>query len=78
MHANTFILQSLGLDLLNINVYAKDYQNILNDLRVGDIFRELSGTLQSDRGWTRAIVEHTLSQPSASLSVDFLWVVQSV
>ena len=66
------ILQSLGLDLVNINVYAKVYQNIRNGLRVDGIFRELSGTSQTDRGRTRA----HLSQPSASLSVDFLWVVQ--
>ena len=40
------ILQSLGLDLVNINVYAKIYQNILNGLRVVDIFRKLSGDTQ--------------------------------
>ena len=33
------ISQSLGLDLVNINVYAKVYQNIPKGLRVIDIFR---------------------------------------
>ena len=71
------ILQSLGLDLVNINVpYANVYQNIPNGLRVVVIFRELSGTSQIDRGRKRAIIRHTERQPSAFLSVDFLWVVQ--
>ena len=42
------ILQSLGLDLFNINVYTKVYQNIPNGLRVLDIFSELSWTLQTE------------------------------
>ena len=37
------ILQSRGLDLVNINVYEKVYQNIPNGLRIVGIFRELSG-----------------------------------
>ena len=37
------ISQSLGLDLVNINVIAKVCQNIPNSLRVIDIFRFLSG-----------------------------------
>ena len=37
------ILQSPEIDLLNINVYAKFYQNIPNGLRVVGVFRELSG-----------------------------------
>ena len=40
------ILQSLGLELANINVYAKLYQNIPNGLRAVGIFRELSGNKQ--------------------------------
>ena len=37
------ISQSLGLDVVNISVYAKVYQNIPKGLRVIDILRELSG-----------------------------------
>ena len=37
------ISQSLGLDLVSINVYAKVHQHIPNGLRVIDIFRQLSG-----------------------------------
>ena len=71
------ILQSLGLDLVNINVHAKVYQNILNGLRVVGIFRELSGTSQTIRGTDKGDYRaHSESQPSASLSVDFLRVVQ--
>ena len=38
------ILQSLGIDLVNNNVYmyANVYQNIPNGLRVMDIFRKLN------------------------------------
>ena len=35
--------QSLGLDFVNINAYAKFYQNIPNGLRVIDIFHEQAG-----------------------------------
>ena len=37
------ISQSLGLDVVNINAYAKFYQNIPNSLRVIDIFHEQAG-----------------------------------
>ena len=37
------ISQSFRLDVVNINVYAKVYQNIPNGLKVINIFRELSG-----------------------------------
>ena len=37
------ISQPLGLDLININVYANVYQNIPNGLRVMDIFHFLTG-----------------------------------
>ena len=67
------ILQSLGLDVVNINVYAKVNKNIPNGLRVVSIFPELSQTV---RERTSVIVGHTESQPSTSLSVDFLRVVQ--
>ena len=40
------IFQSLGLELANINVYAKLYQNIPNGLRAVGIFRELSRNKQ--------------------------------
>ena len=43
------ILQSLGLDLVKINGYAKVYQNILNGLRVVGIFREPSGDKQLNK-----------------------------
>ena len=37
------ISQSLGQDVVNINAYAKFYQNIPNGLRVTDIFHEQAG-----------------------------------
>ena len=37
------ISQSFGLDVVNINAYAKFYQNIPNGLRVIDIFHEQAG-----------------------------------
>ena len=40
------ILQSLGLDLVNINVSAKFYQNMPNGSRVMGIFGKLTGTTQ--------------------------------
>ena len=39
-------LQSLGLDLVNINVYEQVYQNIPNGLKIVGIFREMSGDKQ--------------------------------
>ena len=38
------ISQYLGLDVVNISVYAKVNQNIPNDLRVIDIFANCPGT----------------------------------
>ena len=70
------ILQSIGLDFVNINVYANIYHNIPNGLIVVCIFRELSAASRTDRGPTSVIIGHTESQPSTSLSVDFLRVVQ--
>ena len=58
------ILQSLELDLVNINVYAKVYQNIPNGLRAVGIFRELSGISQTDRGRDKCDNRaHSESQP---------------
>ena len=37
------ILQPLGLDVVNINAYAKFYQNVPNGLRVIYIFHEQAG-----------------------------------
>ena len=55
------ILQSFGLDLVNINVYAN--QNTPNGSRVMGIFRKLNWgghtTSQTDRGRTQAIIGHT-------------------
>ena len=58
------ILQSLGLDLVNINVYANVYHNIANGLRVMDYptedtqLHKLTG--DTDRGRRhRAIIGHT-------------------
>ena len=71
------ISQSLGLDVVNINMYAKFYQNIPNGLRVIDIFHEQA----VDKIFTNcpvtikcSIIGNTMSQPS--VSVDFLRVVQ--
>ena len=64
------ISQSLGLDVVNINAYAKFYQNIPNGLRVIDIFHEQAGDKIFMFDY-RAVYE---SQPS--VSVDFLRVVQ--
>ena len=58
------ILQPLELDLVNINVYAKVYQNIPNGLRAVGIFRELSGISQTDRGRDKCDYRaHSESQP---------------
>ena len=72
------ISQPLGLDFVNINAYAKFYQNIPNGLRVIYIFHEQVG----DKVFTNCSVTnqmfdyraHYESQPS--VSVDFLRVVQ--
>ena len=68
------ILQSLELDLVNINVYAKVYQNIPNSLKIVGILADCPGTHSfTDNRDYRA---HSESQPSASMSGDFLRVVQ--
>ena len=69
------IFASLGLDLVIVNVHANVYQNIPNGLRV--ISRTVRGIANSP--WTDRCDyrSHSESQPSASLSVDFLRVVQS-
>ena len=45
------ISQSLGLDVVNINAYAKFYQNIPNGLGFIDIFHEQAGTKSSHTDW---------------------------
>ena len=57
------ISQSLGLYLVNINVYAKFYQNIPNGLRVIDIFHEQAGDkIFTNRSVTKSnlIIGHTM------------------
>ena len=72
------ISQSLGLDVVNINAYAKFYQNIPNGLELSSFFTNRSVTKSSQTVWWqnqmfdyRALYE---SQPL--VSVDFLRVVQ--
>ena len=80
------ISQSLGLGVVNINVFAKVYQNIPNGLQVIDIFANCPETKSSQTGRCQnlhklsgvkikcLIIGHILeSQPS--VSVDFLRVV---
>ena len=79
--------QSLGLALVNINVYAKVYQNILNGLCVIDIFHELSWdkifttapvtkSSQTVRGQNQMFDHRAHSESLPSVSADFLRVVQ--
>ena len=81
------ISQSLGLDLVNINVYAKVYQNVPNGLRVIDFFHELSRDKiftnapvtkfsQTVRGQNQMFDYRAHSESHPSVSVDFLRVVQ--
>ena len=68
------ILQSLGLDLVNINVHAQVHQTIPNDLRA--FLRTVQGFANCPGTGKCDYRTHSESQPSASLSVDFLRVVQ--
>ena len=67
------ISQSLELDVVNINAYAKFYQNIPNGLRVIYIFHEQAGDkIFTNCPVTKSNVDyraHNESQPS--VSVDF-------
>ena len=81
------ILQSLGLDLVNINVYANAYQNIPNGLWVMDICRWVSGDkiftnclgTNSFTNCPRAIIGNT---PKFKIQLlrrsTFFWIVQCV
>ena len=67
------ILQSLGIDLVNSNVFAKVYQNIANGLKDVGFFLELSGDTQLHKlsGDTEGVYRAPSdSQSSASLSVN--------
>ena len=72
------ISQSLGLDVANINAYAKFYQNIPNGLRIIDIFHEQA----EDKIFTNCPVTNqtfdyrALFESQPSVLVDFLRVVQ--
>ena len=57
-------------------VHAKVYQSIPNGLRVVGIFRELSGDSRTVGTDTCDYRAHSETQPSATLSVDFLRAVQ--
>ena len=81
------ILQFLELDLVNINVSAKFYQNIPNGLRVFDIFHEHAGDKiftnrpgtkcsQTVRWQNQMFDYRALYEIQLSVSVDFLRVVQ--
>ena len=59
-------LQSLGLDLVNINVYAKVKQNIPNCLRVVGIFCELSGDKQLHKLSGEIIIDYRLESVDSS------------
>ena len=54
------ILQPLELDVVNINAYAKFYQNIPNGLRVIYIFHELAGDKMSGDKIKYLIIGHTM------------------
>ena len=80
------IWQSLGLHLVNINAYAKFYQNIPNGLRVINIFHEQAGvkiftnmpaskSSQTVR-WQNQMFDYR-ALLEIQLSVDYLRVVQS-
>ena len=80
--------QSLGLHLININAYAKFYQNIPNGLRVIDFFHEQAGDKMFTNGprtkssqtvrWQNQMFDYrALYEIQLQVSVDFLRVVQS-
>ena len=69
------IWQSLGLHLVNINAYAKFYQNTPNGLRVIDNFRPASKSSQTV-WWQNQMFDYR-ALLEIQLSVDFLRVMQS-
>ena len=83
------LFQNLELDIASTNDKCKfaiswarsmcmqKFQNVPNGLRVMDIFRKLgTNNFTNWLGTHGDYRTHSESQPSASLSVDFLWVVQ--
>ena len=72
------ISQSLWLDVVDINAYARFYQNIPNGLRVIDIFHEQAGDkIFTNCPLTKSNVNYmALYKSQPSVSVDFLRVVQ--
>ena len=72
------ILQSLGLHLVNINGYAKFYQNIPNGLRVIDNFHEQAGVkIFTNCPVTKSMFDYrALYEIQLQVSVDFLRVMQ--
>ena len=81
------VWQSLGLHLVNINAFAKFYQNILNGLSVIDIFHEQAGdknftnslrakSSQTVRWQNQMFDYRALYEIQLQVSVDFLRVVQ--
>ena len=71
------VWQPLGLHLVNINAYAKFYQNIPNSLRVIDIFHEQAGDkIFTNRPGTKSNDYRALYEIQRSVSVDLLRVVQ--
>ena len=71
--------QSLGLDVISINVYAKlFYQNIPNGLELSTFFTTRSVTKSSQTvRWQNQMFDYrALCESQPSVSVDFLRVVQ--
>ena len=75
------ISQSLGLDVVNINAYAKFYQNIPNGLELSTFFtnRSVTKSSQTVRWQNNQIFDYrALYESQPSVSVDFLRVVQFI
>ena len=72
------ISQSLGLDVVNINVNAKFYQNIPNGLDLSTFFtnRPVTKSSQTVRWQNQMFDFRALYESQPSVSVDFLRVVQ--
>ena len=68
------ILQSLGLNLVTINVYTTVYQNIPNGLELSTFFTNRSVTkfAQTVRGQNQIFDYRALYESQPSVSVDFL------
>ena len=72
------ISQSLGLDVVNINAYAKFYQNIPNGLELSTFFTNSPVTKSSQTvRWQNQMFNYrALYESQPSVSIDFLKVVQ--